>query len=76
MNTETKKFLKKNQNTQPKNQHLGFATPSLFKQIAIFPTAFLPLLDKELSRSRHEMTSSVQHSTQTKGTKHWAAVLK
>lgn len=45
---------------------LGLPPPSLFKQIAIFPIAFLPLLDKELSRSRHKMTSSgsAQHTNQ------------
>lgn len=41
-----------------RTQHLGFPNPSVFKQIAISLIAFLLLLDKELSRSQHEMTSS------------------
>lgn len=68
MHTRKKNFLR--------TQYLGFPTPSVFKQIAIFLIIFLQLLDKELSRSRHEMTSSGSAQHKTKGTKCWAAVLK
>lgn len=59
-----------------RTQHLGFPTPSVFKQIAIFLITFLLLLDKELSRSRHEMTSSSSAQHKIKRRKCWAAVLK
>lgn len=59
-----------------RTHHLGFPTPSAFKQIAISLITFLLLLDKELSRSQHEMTSSGSAQHKTKGTKCWAAVLK